>query len=241
MNHAKASSARSIDANPLATASILIVDADDDTRAAYRQSIQACGCEIVEASDGRDALAQAMARPPRLVITALNLPLIDGSALCEILRRDHVTAHVPILVITDAPPAEIDRARRVGADAVLVKPATSEQILFETRRLMTDARAVRGRAVATRVSAIVQRPQATQQRTRLSKTFVRFTTMTPPAAPPELRCPSCDELLTYEKSYVGGVSEKHSEQWDDYRCLGACGMFQYRHRTRKLRNCTASA
>jgi hypothetical protein len=38
----------------------------------------------------------------------------------------------------------------------------------------------------------------------------------------------------YEHSHVGGVSQRHPEQWDYYRC-SACGRFQYRQRTRKLR------
>lgn len=40
--------------------------------------------------------------------------------------------------------------------------------------------------------------------------------------------------LQYERSHIGGVSHVHAEQWDDYECA-ACGTFQYRQRTRKLR------
>jgi hypothetical protein len=47
-------------------------------------------------------------------------------------------------------------------------------------------------------------------------------------------CPSCDRLLTYELSYVGGVNEHHPEQWDYFVC-STCGTFQYRQRTRKMR------
>jgi hypothetical protein len=57
-------------------------------------------------------------------------------------------------------------------------------------------------------------------------------TTEPPAPPPVLRCPSCDERLGYLCSYVAGTL-RHPEQWDDYVCR-ACGRFQYRQRTRKL-------
>jgi hypothetical protein len=63
----------------------------------------------------------------------------------------------------------------------------------------------------------------------------RFKTCRPPLAPPELVCPSCDQRLQYEWSHVGGVSDQHPEQWDEFRCI-ACGPFEYRHRTRKLRS-----
>jgi CheY-like chemotaxis protein len=38
---------------------------------------------------------------PSLIVTEIQLPMIDGIALCDILRRDRVTANVPILVIAD--------------------------------------------------------------------------------------------------------------------------------------------
>ena len=41
-----------------------------------------------------------LVRPPSLLITELRLPFIDGDALCDILRRDHMTKRVPILVVT---------------------------------------------------------------------------------------------------------------------------------------------
>ena len=71
-------------------------------------------------------------------------------------------------------------------------------------------------------------------RTALSKAHQRFTTTAPPAEPPALTCPTCDRPLTYEQSHIGGVSDRHPEQWDDFTC-STCGTFQYRHRTRKLR------
>jgi hypothetical protein len=61
-----------------------------------------------------------------------------------------------------------------------------------------------------------------------------MTTTTPPLRPPELKCLSCDVTLKYEHSFVGGVSDRHPEQWDYYKC-DQCGTFQYRQRTRKLR------
>ena len=49
------------------------------------------------------------------------------------------------------------------------------------------------------------------------------------------RCPTCDRPLVYERSHIGGVTERFSEQWDYYTCTG-CGPFQYRQRTRALRS-----
>jgi CheY-like chemotaxis protein len=216
---------------------ILVVDADEETRTLYRQSFSLAGCEVVEASDGREALTKALIRPPTLVVTETRLPFVDGYALCEILRVDRTTADVPILIVTaEARPAQIDRARQAGADTVLIKPTTPEQVLSETRRLVANAKDIRAYASTARATAVAHRETAARQRTRLSKSCSRFTTTTPPQTPPSLVCPTCDHPLTYEHSHVGGVSDRHPEQWDEYSCPATCGRFQYRQRTRKLRH-----
>jgi CheY-like chemotaxis protein len=211
---------------------VLVVDPDADTRALYREAFRTNGWDVVEGADGREALAKALTRPPALVVTEIRLPFLDGYALCDILRRDRATTAVPILVVTaEARLAGADGVRRVGANAVLVKPTTPEQVLAETRRLLSNHR-----DADRSYSPAAGRPvESSQLRPRLSKSFARFETTKPPASPPQLVCPACDEPLTYEHSYVGGVNAKNAEQWDFYVCPRSLGTFQYRHRTRKLR------
>jgi two-component system chemotaxis response regulator CheY len=121
---------------PSAPLRILIVDPDADTRSLYRAFVQLAGGDVVEASDGRDALVKALMHPPALVMTETRLPIIDGFALCEGLRRDVMTRAVPILVVTgDTGPAVLERARTAGADATLVKPSL-DAVLSEIRRLL---------------------------------------------------------------------------------------------------------
>jgi two-component system chemotaxis response regulator CheY len=223
--------------------SILVVEADDDVRTLYRESLAIAGWDVVEASDGRDGLVKLLMNPPSLVITELNLPFIDGYGLCEVLRHDQGTAHVPILVVTtEARPAQIVRAQRAGADVVLIKPTPPEQMLTEARGLLARAKDLRGRAAAMSAGVAVQFDASANvaargeghSRTTLSKSFPRMATTTPPASPPALVCPSCDRPLSYERSEIGGVSRRHPEQWDYYSC-DSCGTFQHRQRTRRLR------
>ena len=75
---------------------------------------------------------------------------------------------------------------------------------------------------------------ATQRRKFLARSHNRHETTSPTTAAPELICPGCDQPLLYRRSHIGGVSERHPEQWDDFVCA-SCGAFHYRHRTRKLR------
>jgi len=223
--HTKPTSEAVLAANPVR---VLVVDPDADTRALYREAFHSHGWDVVEGADGREGLAKALATPPALVVTEIGLPFLDGYALCDILRRDRATAAVPILVVTAQPRAAGADALRAGADAVLSKPATAEQVLAETRRLLSDRRDGDESVSPAALRTVGSSP-------RLSKSFARFMTTTPPASPPQLLCPACDQSLTYQHSHVGGVSAKNAEQWDLYACSGSCGTFQYRHRTRKLR------
>jgi CheY-like chemotaxis protein len=220
---------------------VLIADADPDARMLCRGAFARAGCDVVEVADGRDALANVFACRPSVVITELTLPFVDGYALCDILRRDPLTAGVPILVVTAAVDLA-DRAEHIGVDAVLLKPTTPEVIVSEARRLLAASRELRARSTAAREQATAQQQPVdlltrskSQPRTARTKAHHRFTTTSPPMPPPALSCPSCDRALKYEQSHIGGVSDRHPEQWDYFVCSSGCGTFQYRQRTRSIR------
>jgi DNA-binding response OmpR family regulator len=220
-------------------ARILVADADADSRALYSASFAPRPWTIVEALDGRDALVKALTRPPSALITELWLPIIDGVALCEILRRDRVTAHVPIAVVTaEARSSEATRALRAGADVVLTKPTRLETLVRTLEQLVERSGTLRKRSEAAVAQAAVDVERSEELRAKrhvmLSRTNPRWMTTTPELPPPELTCQMCDAPLKYEHSFIGGVSERHREQWDYYTCA-RCGMFQYRQRTKKLR------
>jgi len=226
------------------TRRVLVVEPDDEHRALFSQLLQSAGCDVVEASDGREALVRAFAQSPTLVMTETRLPMLDGYALCEVLRADATTRTVPILVITtETGPADLERARAAGADAILVKPVPLDAVLNEVLCLLsalTESRRKPATAIATAgehqaLPASIPDRARMHRHTVLARAHRRFETTTPPIPPPDLLCPSCDGPLNYEKSYIGGVSTHHREQWDYYTCVRACGTFQYRQRTRKVR------
>jgi two-component system chemotaxis response regulator CheY len=214
---------------------VIIADADADTRELYSECFRSEGWEILEASDGRDALVKTLMSPPSLLITEVHLPFIDGIALCEVLRQDPLTRSVPVLVVTtETRMAQAARARRAGVTNILHKPASLESILHEARRLSASDGS-EGANLSNTSPPAAAVPQAGIRFRRGSKSHHRFETDKPPVAPPPLVCPSCDRLLEYRKSRIGGVSWRFSEQWDQYVCPGTCGRFEYRHRTRQLR------
>jgi CheY-like chemotaxis protein len=229
---------------PLSPALALLVDYDDDTRQMYAEYLRRAACEIEEATDGREGLAKAISRRPSVVVTETRLPGINGFELCRLLRRDVITQSIPLVVVTGSGYAsDIEHARLAGADIVLLKPCLPEILLREIRRLTEHSRGLRERGDLARLklagqlakSGEILERSATQRRRFLARSHNRHETTSPKTLPPELICPECDQPLLYRRSHIGGVSERHSEQWDYFECPGSCGAFQYRQRTRKLR------
>jgi CheY-like chemotaxis protein len=194
---------------------------------------------VLEAADGHDALVKALVRSPSLVVTELGLPLLDGFALCEILRRDRATREVPILVLTtETRPDELERAARVGASAVLAKPAPLDVLLAEMRRLIAAGAALRDRSGEARVRAGAQLERSRELLRRLPRPQPRamrpgdrgLTTLPPE---PALRCPVCDDTLVYEGRAIEVPGVQQLDRREKYRCP-RCGAFEYRSRTRTL-------
>jgi two-component system chemotaxis response regulator CheY len=212
---------------------ILIVDPDELTRREYQTCFDRGLYDIVEAADGRQALASALTRPPSLILTELQLPLLDGISLCHILSSDRVTAQTPIVVVTsESDPSEHERARRAGASTVLCKPVTSEVVIAEAHRLLGRAADLADRTAAAMARAS-RRVRASSERIRrapLAHGVRRYRTTSPPSAPPPMFCPACAAPLKFTESYVGGVNERMLEQWDYYVCEGCATRYRYRQR-----------
>jgi len=109
--------------------SILIVDGDEDTRLLYRAILEPVAGSIVEANDGAAALAAAVETHPDLVITETRLRGLDGYSLCEHLKADPQTSASLRLVVTgSAQASDLVHARESGADQLLIKPCTPEDL-----------------------------------------------------------------------------------------------------------------
>jgi CheY-like chemotaxis protein len=195
----------------------LLVDGDADTRRMYAEYLRLSSRWLVEeAADGREALAKAISQRPAVVVTETRLPGMSGFDLCQLLRADSLTAGISIVVVTgDALEADIRRARLSGADTVLVKPCLPERLYAEIQHVVEHG-AEPGDGHA---SPFGFRPESDP----------------PFFAPPAALCPTCDAMLRYVRSHMGGVGTRLREQWDYFECTAGCGTFQYRQRTRKLK------
>lgn len=120
-------------------AKILIVDDDGDLRTLLGLCFLRRGHNIVVASNGAAALECLAAHAPDLLVTDLNMPVMDG---LELLRRLRANGHhdLPVIVLT-ARSDQRAAATAVGADAFLVKPVPLRELAEVAELLMVGRRA----------------------------------------------------------------------------------------------------
>lgn len=118
---------------------ILIVE-DSVEVARYEASSLKGDYDIFYAADGEQGAAKAKTMMPDLVITDVMMPVSDGFALCEAIRSEPTTAHIPIIMIT-AKVTHEDRVRGIGlgADAYIEKPFKADELNVWVRKLLEQS------------------------------------------------------------------------------------------------------
>lgn len=115
---------------------VLTVDDSRTMREMLAFTLRKAGYEVQEAEDGQKALGLLRTQPADVVITDLNMPVMDGVALIRALRADPRHRGVPILMLT----TETDANKRAegksaGATGWLVKPCDPEKLVDVIRRV----------------------------------------------------------------------------------------------------------
>ena len=119
-------------------ARILAVDDSPAMRQMVSVTLRSAGHEVVEASDGRDALNIARKQPAvDLVITDINMPNMDGITLVKELRQLAHYQGVPLLVLTtEASAQKKQEGKAAGATGWIVKPFNPERLLATVARVV---------------------------------------------------------------------------------------------------------
>jgi diguanylate cyclase (GGDEF)-like protein len=120
--------------------SILVVDDNRANREALGSLLEAAGYQVTGAAGAAQALAQARATPPDLVISDVLMPGMDGYVLARELRAHPATAGVPVMFYTAyfAGQDAQQLAQAHGVARVLVKPSENEVILRVVREVLGE-------------------------------------------------------------------------------------------------------
>jgi signal transduction histidine kinase/DNA-binding response OmpR family regulator len=116
---------------------VLVVDDDADTLSLIRLQLPEARYEVIEAYDGFNGLRDFYFRSPHVVLADALLPLMSGLELCRIIKSHPERGALPVIMLSAAAQEEeIRRGYQAGADAYLVKPFSSQDLLDTLSRLL---------------------------------------------------------------------------------------------------------
>ncbi len=118
---------------------ILLVEDDRFLRRAAEATLKQAGFVVTTAADGEEALRQASASRPDVVLLDLIMPKLQGFEVLRRLKQDEATARIPVIVLSNlGQDSDVRQALDLGAVAYLVKSNLSLQDLVKKVRAVLD-------------------------------------------------------------------------------------------------------
>jgi two-component system chemotaxis response regulator CheY len=117
----------------------MILSVDDSASALQmvKLTLTGAGYRVVQAADGADGLTKARTNAIDMVITDLNMPVMDGLTLIRELRKVPALKGVPVVFLTTESDAAMkQQARAAGATGWITKPFQQEQLVAVVRKVL---------------------------------------------------------------------------------------------------------
>ena len=113
---------------------ILVVEDQEDNRRILYDLLTSAGYEIIQAENGKEALAAAARERPDLILMDIQLPLLDGYEATRRIKADPALRAIPIILVTSyALSGDETKARAAGCDAYVTKPYSPRALLAKIR------------------------------------------------------------------------------------------------------------
>jgi len=119
-------------------AMVLVVEDDDDLRSYLVKSFKE-KFSVIQGANGQEGFDKALRYTPDLIVTDIMMPHLDGISLIRLVRNDHRTSHIPIIVLT-AKTGENEeiKALEVGAEDYISKPFSTKTLLLKANNYIRD-------------------------------------------------------------------------------------------------------
>ena len=115
---------------------VMTVDDSATVRQVLQMTLEGAGYEVIEAVDGKDALAKLGKTPVDMMVTDLNMPNMDGIELIKNVRLSPGNRFMPIIMLTtESQPEKKQEGKAAGASGWIVKPFKPEQLLAVVRMI----------------------------------------------------------------------------------------------------------
>lgn len=116
---------------------ILIVEDEESLLKLESILLTSKGYEVCGVANGRAALEAVVEEKPDLVLLDIMLPEIDGFEVCQQIKADPATSHIPVVMLTAKKSREdMARGEKVGADWYITKPFKSAMVIETIQRFL---------------------------------------------------------------------------------------------------------
>jgi DNA-binding response OmpR family regulator len=123
-------------------ATVLLAEDDADIRFLVTFKLTQAGYRVKVFGDGLSALADARENPPELAVLDVMMPGMSGLEVCRELRKDPVTAKIPVIILTAlAQETDIAAGFAAGADDYIVKPFSPRDFALRVDAVLARAQA----------------------------------------------------------------------------------------------------
>lgn len=124
---------------------ILVVEDDDEIRKYIKSSLE-IKYRIISAKNGRQGIKKAIKTVPDLIISDIKMPEVEGTELCNQLKNDERTSHIPIILLTAFSSSEKKiEGLKTGADVYLTKPFNLDEMEAHITNLLQSRRKLRAK------------------------------------------------------------------------------------------------
>jgi len=118
-------------------ATILIVEDSPVQAELLRRALEGAGYKVIVAGDGAEGLALAKANHPIAVVSDINMPVMDGYAMCRAIRSEESLNATPVILLTMlSEPEDVIHGLNAGADAYLTKPYNIPSLVARIKTLL---------------------------------------------------------------------------------------------------------
>ena len=114
---------------------ILVVDDEWELRNLLAEFLTGDGYDVIQASNGEEALELAEKEEPQVILLDVKMPGIDGIEVCRRLKEEDKTRFIPIIMVTALEDRDVD-AFVEGADDFVIKPFSLVELSFRVKSML---------------------------------------------------------------------------------------------------------
>ncbi len=121
----------------MAKNTILVIEDEKNIQELVKYNLEQEGYKVLTADKGDEGLVLAIKKKPDLIVLDLMLPEMDGTEICKALKRNNLTAHMAIIMLT-AKSEELDKVLglELGADDYVTKPFSPRELVARVKAVL---------------------------------------------------------------------------------------------------------